>query len=94
MLQYLILAITEVMTLFAITLIFNETVSDVININTYRLWGIIVSKMLAFLVVSIIRYKYRKTDYINTSYWALFFLMFLTAVVTMFLIFKFSYDNE
>lgn len=93
-LQYLILVITEVMTLFSLTLIFGVTVYEVINTNTYRLLGIIVSKMLAFLVVSIIRYKYRKNNYMNTSYWALFFLMFLTSVVTIFLIFRFSYDVE
>lgn len=93
-LQYLILVITEIITLFAITLVFNETVSNVININKYRILGIIVSKMLAFLVVSIIRYKYRKTNYMNTSYWTLFFLMFLTSVATMFLIFKFAYNTE
>lgn len=93
-LQYLILVITEVITLFSITLIFGVTVQEVINTDTYRLLGIIVSKMLAFLVISIIRYEFRKNNYMNTSYWALFFLMFLTSVVTIFLIFRFSYDVE
>ena len=93
-LQYLILVITEVITLFSIAFIFGVTIADVINTNTYRLLGIIVSKMFAFLVVSIIRYKYRKNNYMNTSYWALFFLMFLTSVVTIFLMFRFLYDVE
>lgn len=93
-LQYLILVITEVLVLFSVTLIFGLTVSEAINTNTYRLLGIIVSKMLAFLVVTIIRYKYQKNNYMNTSYWILFFFMFLTSVATMFLIFKLSYDIE
>lgn len=93
-LQYLILVITEVITLFSITLIFGVTVQEVINTDTYRLLGIIVSKMFAFLVVSVIRYKYRKNSYMNTSYWALFFLMFLISTATIFLIFRFSYNIE
>lgn len=93
-LQYLILVITEVLVLFSITLIFGLTVSEAINISTYKLLGIIVSKMFAFFVVTIIRYKYKKNNYMNTSYWILFFFMFLTSVATMFLIFKLSYNIE
>lgn len=93
-LQYLILVITEVLVLFVITLIYDVTVSTVVNTNSYRLLGIIASKMLAFLVINIIRYKYRGNRYMSTSYWILFFMIFLSSVATMFLIFKLSYDIE
>lgn len=92
-LQYLILVITEVTVLFAITLIYHITVSEVVNSNYYRLLGIIISKMLAFSAVNLIRYKYRGKRYMGTSYWILFFVMFLTSVATVFLIFKLSYNT-
>lgn len=93
-LHYLILVITEVLVLFGITLIYDVTVSTVVNTDSYRLLGIIASKMLAFLVVNIIRYRYKGNRYMNTSYWIFFFLIFLSSVATIFLIFSLSYNIE
>lgn len=94
-LNYLLIIIVEIMIMFSITLIYNITVSDAVNVPTYRLLGTIVSKMLSLLIVNIMRIKFRKRSlYMSTSYWLLFFLMFLSSVATVFLIFKLSYDIE
>lgn len=91
-LQYLILIITEVIVLFLISIIFNATTAEVINTNSYRLLGIVVSKMFALLIINIIQNKYKRNRYLNTPYWALFFLMLLSSVATMFLICKITYN--
>ncbi len=93
-LHYLMLLITEVLILFIITIVFNLTTAEVVEIPSYQLLGIVASKMLAFLLVNFIRYKYRGNRYMNTSYWILFFLMFSSSVVTMFLVCKLTYDID
>lgn len=92
-LNYLLIIIVEIVVLFAITIIFNVTVSDVVNNKQYRLLGIIVSKTLTLLVINVIRLCFRnKPSYMGTSYWILFFFMFAGSTITVFLIFKLSYD--
>lgn len=93
-LQYLILIITEVIILFVITIIYSTTTEEVINTSSYRLLGIVVSKMFALLVINVIRSKYKHNRYLNTPYWILFFLMLLSSVATMFLICKLTYGSE
>ncbi len=94
-LNYLLIIIVEIMIMFSITIVYDITVSDAVNIPTYRLLGTIVSKMLSLLIANIIRIKLKqKSLYMSTSYWLLFFLMFLSSTATVFLIFKLSYDIE
>lgn len=94
-LNYLLIIIVEIMIMFSITIIYDITVSDAVNIPTYRLLGTILSKMLSLLIVNILRVKFKHNSlYMSTSYWLLFFLMFLSSTATVFLIFKLSYDIE
>lgn len=94
-LNYLLIIIVEIMIMFSITIIYDITVSDAVNVPTYRLLGTIVSKMLSLLIVNMMRIKFRrKSLYMSTSYWVLFFLMFLSSTATVFLIFNLSYDIE
>ncbi len=93
-LQYLILIITEVIILFVITMIFSATTAEVINTPSYRLLGIVASKMFALLVINVIRSQYKRNRYLSTSYWILFFLILLSSVATMFLICKLTYDID
>ena len=94
-LNYLLIIIVEIMIMFSITIIYDITVSDAVNIPTYRLLGTILSKMLSLLIVNVLRVKFRHNSlYMSTSYWLLFFLMFLSSTATVFLIFKLSYDIE
>lgn len=92
-LNLLMLMMTELFVMYSITSIYNISVIDAIEIPIYRLLGIIVSKMLAILVINIIRtiFKGRKF-YTTPTYWIIFLFMFLTTTATMFLVFKLSYD--
>ena len=75
---FLIMVIMEVVVLFAITLIYKITVSDVVNNPSYRLLGTIISKSLTLLLVNIIRLHFKKKSlYMGVSYWILFLLMFV-----------------
>ena len=95
LLTIVLIGIMEIMVLFAITLVFGMTVSDVVNISEYRLLGIIVSKMLTLFVVNIIHIRFKKEHfYMGTSHWLLFFLIFITSIVAIFLIFRLSFDID
>ena len=92
---FLILAIIETMVLYGIVLIFKISVSFAVEDIKYRLLGIIVSKMLTFFVINIIRLKFKnKHITYGASYWVLFFVMFSISIITVFIIFKLSYNME
>ena len=96
-LSFLLIVITEIIVLFGITLIYDITVAEAVNIPSYRLLGIIVSKILVLLIANIIRFKYKDRSFIfKPTYWLLFFLIFDTSIVAVFLIFRLSFgiDNE
>ncbi len=90
-----LIGIIEIMVLFLITIVYNITVSQAVDIQSYRLLGVIVSKMLTFGVINIIRIKFKQKKLnIGTSYWLFFAIIFANSVVAVFLIFKLSYDTE
>jgi len=94
-LNYLILVITELIVLFGITIVYNVSVSMVVEESLYRVLGAIVSKMLALFVASILCLRFRKKKiYLGMQYYyVLFLIMFITSTATMFLVFKLSYDR-
>ena len=90
---FLLMVIAEIMVLFGVTLVFNITVTEAVDIPEYRLLGIIASKMLAFLIINAIRFKYKDRSLMfKPAYWLLFFIFFSTSIVAEFLIFKLSYE--
>lgn len=90
---FLLIGITEIMVLFGVTLIYDLSVTEAVNIPAYRLLGIIASKMLAFLIVNIIRFRLKDRNFFfKPTYWLLFLIIFSTSIVAVFLIFKLSYD--
>lgn len=92
-LSFLIMVVIEIVVMFSVTLICKITVSDAVNNPSYRLLGTIISKALALLIVNIIRIHFKKKSlYMGVSYWILFFLMFTISTITIFLIYKLSYN--
>lgn len=91
-LNFLLSSISEIIVMFMIALIYHASVFEVINIPTYRLMGIIVSKALALSIVNALRLKLKNNSpYMGISYWLLFFLMFISSTATILLIFRFTY---
>ena len=94
-LAFLLLSIIEIIVMFIIILIFNISVTEAIHIPAYRLLGIIVSKTLALLIVSIIRFKYKnKSLILKPTDWLLFLIIFSTSIVAVFLIFRLSFNID
>lgn len=80
----MVAAITEVITLFGLSLIFDEQINILIDNKYFRLMGIVISKMLGYISVRYITYRANKElQYMNTSYWLLFFFMFFSTTLTM-----------
>ena len=94
-LAFLLISIIEIIVMFIIVLIFNISVTEAIHIPAYRLLGIIVSKTLALLIVSIIRFKYKnKSLILKPTDWLLFLIIFSTSIVAVFLIFRLSFNID
>lgn len=94
-LAFLLISIIEIIVMFIIILIFNISVTEAIHIPAYRLLGIIVSKTLALLIVSIIRFKYKnKSLILKPTDWLLFLIIFSTSIVAVFLIFRLSFNID
>lgn len=94
-LSFLLFSTIEIIVMFGIALVFNITVTDTVNIPTYRLLGIIVSKTLALLSVTIIRFKYKnKSLILKPTGWLLFLIIFSTSIVAVFLIFRLSFNID
>ncbi len=84
-----ITAITEVIVLFVLALIFNEQTNIIIADGYMRIAGIIVSKLVGLAVIKYITYRVNKAyTHINTNYWVLFFLMFLSLMFTIYAFFS------
>lgn len=91
----LILAISEIIVLFMITIVADVTVKQVESIESFRLLGIILSKLFAFFILKLFCIKHKKNHIfmMKTSYWILFLIMFITSVMTIFLIFRLQYES-
>lgn len=91
--SYLIMSIMEIIVLYAITIAYRITVSDIMDNQSYILLGTIVSKAMALIVVNVVRLHSKRNEVcMSTSYWLLAFIMFVVSTATVFLIFRMSYD--
>lgn len=91
-LSFLLSATVEIMVLYGMVMVFRVSAENIVELPSYRLLGIILSKTLALVVVELIRLRFKRRQVVlPASYWLLFLLMFCTSIVAVFLIFKFSY---
>lgn len=94
-LSFSLIGIIEILVLFLITVVFGLSVNDALSIQSYVLLGIIVSKMFTFMLVNILRIKFRQNSFVfKTSYWVLFILIFSTSIIAVFLIFRLSFNVQ
>ncbi len=84
-----VFSITEVFVLFLLTGLLHASVAEITTVETYRIMGTILSKLLAFIVVKIICVKHtsNKEIAIKTSYWFLFFSIFFICTLTVYLLY-------
>lgn len=93
LLSLVLMAVIEIMVLYSIVLICKISVSDAIDIQLYRIIGIIISKTLSLMIANTIRLNLKNKQILfRPSYWILFIMMFATSIVAVFLIFRLSYS--
>ncbi len=88
-----IFAITEVATLFGLTILLNATVMEITNVEMYRILGTIISKAFAFIIIKAISVKHKANRgfAMKTSYWILFFLIFAISTLAIYLLYTLQY---
>lgn len=92
----LILAISEIIVVFLIAVVEYVAIYQVATEDNYQILGTILSKLFAFLMFKIlcVRHKDNNITTMKTSYWILFMIMFITSVITIFLIFESKLENK
>lgn len=90
----LVIGVTEMLTLYLLSLTFSLTVDEAMQIVEYRFLGVLVSKLLGLAVCNVIRITRSRRQYQeNKAYWALFVLLFAGSLVASFLIMKLTYES-
>lgn len=86
----LILAVCEVATMFCIVNIAKVSPEVAAMNDSYRILGIVLSKLAAFIIFKLISLTHKENHAfaMKTSYWMLFLIMFSISVLAIFLIFK------
>lgn len=89
----LISGVLEIFVMYMITVIFDISVSEAVYDQEYRLLGIIASKISGLACCNAIRIKGSvKRLSQSSTYWCLFFLLFLSSLLTISLLFIMSYE--
>lgn len=91
----LILSSCEISVMFLITIIAKVSVEEATMAENYRILGIVLSKLFAFVIFKFICLRHKKNSVVTLrlSYWLLFLTMFATTVITLFIIFKLQYES-
>ncbi len=84
---------TELFVAFLLTVLMEATAAEITNVESYRILGTILSKLLAFAVVKVIciRHKINRNWAIKSSYWMLFFLIFTISSMAIYLLYMLLY---
>ncbi len=89
----LFLAVIEIVVLFLLTFLLNTSVSVIVGTPSYRLLGMIFSKLLSFAVIKVLHIRMHSQEMrVDVSFWIFYFLIFLSTHLAVFLIFRLSYN--
>lgn len=84
--------ILEVVMTALLTLGLHTTVEEVTSIPTYRLFGVLSSKISGLAVCNVIRVKKQKAKLeLKSAYWLIFLFLYLSFLSVTFLLFRLSY---
>lgn len=91
-----ILTVSEIIVGFLITMITNIPMNKIYTIDEYQILGTILSKLFAFFIMKFfcILHKNDNELTIKTPYWFIFLMMFISAGMSIFLIFKQQYESN
>ncbi len=78
----------EMLVLVCMTVIFNIDAFVIVEKSSYRVLGIIISKLLGLIIVLFINYRSKKREELkSTNYWLLFAIVFASATISLYVFF-------
>ena len=92
---YLLLAAIEVTVLYSIVGFTQVSVSEAVNDENLRFLGIVISKLMTFVVFEIVCLFVRKNKIReNVTFWGIFLIMFLISTLNIVLVFNLQYKTN
>lgn len=86
--------VTEIFVLFALSIPFDADVSAIIAAGTMRMTGVILSKLLLYIVIKYICFRFKREAVgADISYWVLFAVLFGITMLTLFTFCKMLEEN-
>lgn len=79
--------------MFIITYLSDITVEQATNIESYKILGMILSKLFAFFVIKFICIRHKENKYMKTTYQIFCFIMFAVSATAIYLLFIFQYHS-
>ena len=90
----LILLVCEIVVMFSITFFANVSAEVATNAESFRILGIVLSKLFSFFLIKAMCVNHRrKSIALKGSYWALLLTIFATSTLAIFLIFIYQYKS-
>lgn len=88
------MTIAEIIASFVITGFLGISMEQLAGIEEYTMLGTVISKLLAFAMLKFICIKHSKyVSVMKVRYWLLFIMMLITALMSIFIIFKLQYES-
>ncbi len=89
----LIFITTELVTMFLLSYLMRVSAAEATDVESYRIMGMIFSKLFAFVVVKVVCVKHsaNRTTSLKSSYWVLFFLIFAISTLAIYLLYMLQY---
>lgn len=88
-----ITGLTEIIILYILAFVMGVSATDIVNSEITRLLGGVLSKIAGYIVVKIICLRGNSFAHHTSTYWAMFFVIFLSPMLTIFAFFQLSYNN-
>lgn len=90
-----ILMMAEMMILYAMVILLQTTVEQVTNIETYRILGMLLSKLFTLMIIKFICVKHgsKNSHAMKASYWISFFLIFVFTSLSIYLLYIYQYHS-
>ncbi len=85
---------SEIIVVFSLAYLFKMSTAEIVGNPSTYIFGTILSKIFTYAVFTLVCTKGKDISKKRTEYWIMFFVVFLTAVLSEVLFFNLSYNNE
>lgn len=89
----LLATVSEIIVVFALAYLFRMSTAEIVGNPSTYIFGTILSKIVTYAVFTLVCFRGKDISKKRTEYWVMFFIVFLTAVLSEVLFFNLSYNN-